>query len=192
MDRQDRNWHGLYIYERTFEFTQRKRKSAETSLRCHFPQIKKKKKSNIWKQGCKNALVHACSVVQLCPILCDLMDCSLPDRPHGIFQARIQERVAMASSRVSSRPRDQICISSMSCTGRWILYHWATWEAQECSWTWPNRNVSQNDKCIFCVTQKLPLRIHLTDLTAHMWNERSTVWPCSETAPHPSPLIKNC
>ena len=43
MDRQDRNWHGLYIYERTFEFTQRKRKSAETSLRCHFPQIKKKK-----------------------------------------------------------------------------------------------------------------------------------------------------
>ena len=148
-----------------------------------------KKKSNIWKQGCKNALVHVHSVVQLCPILFDLMDCSLPDRPHGIFQARIQERVAMASSRVASQPRDQSCISSMSCIGRWILYHWATWEAREYFRTWPNRSVSQNDECIFCVTQKLPLRIHLT---AHMWNERGTLQHCSETTPHPSPLIKNC
>ena len=32
----------------------------------------------------------------------------------------------MPSSKRSSRPRDWTCIS---CTGRWILYHWATWEA---------------------------------------------------------------
>ena len=31
------------------------------------------------------------------------------------------------SSRGSSRPRDQ---TRITCIGRWILYHWATWEAQ--------------------------------------------------------------
>ena len=45
---------------------------------------------------------------------------------HGIFQTRILEWVAISSSRGSSPPRDQIHIS---CIGRWILYHWATWEA---------------------------------------------------------------
>ena len=45
---------------------------------------------------------------------------------HGIFQARIPEWVAMPSSRGPSRPRDWPCIFRM---GRWILYHWATWEA---------------------------------------------------------------
>ena len=29
----------------------------------------------------------------------------------------------------SSQPRDQTYISCISCFGRWILYHWATWEA---------------------------------------------------------------
>ena len=32
--------------------------------------------------------------------------------------------VAMSSSRGSSQFRNQTCIS---CTGMWILYHWATW-----------------------------------------------------------------
>ena len=31
---------------------------------------------------------------------------------------------------LSSGGRDQICISCVSCIGRQILYHWATWEAQ--------------------------------------------------------------
>ena len=38
------------------------------------------------------------------------------------FSRQIQERVAMSSSRVSSPPRDQTCISCMSYIGRWILY----------------------------------------------------------------------
>ena len=45
---------------------------------------------------------------------------------HGIFQARILEWVAISSSRGSSQPRDWACIS---CVGRWILYHWTSWEA---------------------------------------------------------------
>ena len=44
--------------------------------------------------------------LQLCPTVCDAMDCSPPDSVHGILQARIPGRVAMPSSRASSRPRD--------------------------------------------------------------------------------------
>ena len=45
---------------------------------------------------------------QLCPTLCDPMDCSLPGSSvHGIFQARILEWVAIFFSRESSQPRDQ-------------------------------------------------------------------------------------
>ena len=44
-------------------------------------------------------------VTQLCPALCDPMDCSLPGSSvHGILQARLLEWVAMPSSRGSSPP----------------------------------------------------------------------------------------
>ena len=53
---------------------------------------------------------------QLCPTLCDPMDCSpAGSSVHGILQARILEWIAMSHSRVSSQPRDQSCISYMSC-----------------------------------------------------------------------------
>ena len=32
-------------------------------------------------------------------------------------------------SRGCSRPRDQICVSCVSCISRWVLYHCTTWEA---------------------------------------------------------------
>ena len=43
------------------------------------------------------------------------------------FQARIPEWVAISSSRESSQPSIQTPISWVSCIGRWILYHCATW-----------------------------------------------------------------
>ena len=47
-------------------------------------------------------------VAQLCPALCDLMDCSLPGSSiHGILQTRILEWLASPFSRGSSQPRDQ-------------------------------------------------------------------------------------
>ena len=52
-----------------------------------------------------------CSVTQLCLTLW-----------HGIFQARILEWVAIHSSKGSSQPRDQTCVSCF-CIGRQILYH---------------------------------------------------------------------
>ena len=46
-------------------------------------------------------------VSQLCPTLCDLMDCSLQVPLFmGILQARTLVWIAMTSSRVSSQPRD--------------------------------------------------------------------------------------
>ena len=42
-------------------------------------------------------------VAQLCPSLCDPMDCSLPGSSiHGIFQARVLEWVAIAFSEYPS------------------------------------------------------------------------------------------
>ena len=45
----------------------------------------------------------------------------------GISQATILDWVAFSYSRGSSRPRDWTHVSWVSCIGRWILYHWATW-----------------------------------------------------------------
>ena len=56
------------------------------------------------------------------------VDCSLPDPfVHGIFQAKVLGWVAISSSTGSSQPRDQTWVS---CMGRQILYHCATWEAR--------------------------------------------------------------
>ena len=61
--------------------------------------------------------MHAKSL-RSCLTLCDPMDSSLPGSSnHGILQARILGWVAMPSSRGSSWPRDQICIS-------YVLLHW--------------------------------------------------------------------
>ena len=47
-------------------------------------------------------------VTQLCPTLCDPMDCSLSGFSiYGIFLARVLEWVAIFSFRGSSQPRDQ-------------------------------------------------------------------------------------
>ena len=66
-----------------------------------------------------------CVCAQSCLTLCDPMDFSV----HGIFQARILEWVSISYSRGSSRPRDRTHVSCVSCFGRCVLYHCATWEA---------------------------------------------------------------
>ena len=48
----------------------------------------------------------------------------------GILQARILEWVAISSSRGSSWHRDQTQVPCISCVGRWMLYHRASWEAE--------------------------------------------------------------
>ena len=73
------------------------------------------------------------------------MDYSPPGSSvHGIFQARILEWLAISSFRISSQPRDQTCVSCISCTGRWILYHCATLG----SWVYSNLNKSPEGEAI--------------------------------------------
>ena len=63
----------------------------------------------------ESILVCESEVAQLCPTLCDPMDCSPPGSSiHGIFQARILEWVAISFSRGSSRPRDQTQVSCIA------------------------------------------------------------------------------
>ena len=70
---------------------------------------------------------HVCvcaKLLQSYPTLCDAVDCNSPGSSvHGILQARILEWGAVAFSRGSSWPRDQTCISYVSCIGSQVLYH---------------------------------------------------------------------
>ena len=67
-------------------------------------------------------------VPQLCPTLCDPMDCSIPGSSvHGIFRARVLEWVAMPFSRVSSQPRDQTQVSCIA--GRLFIILATPWTA---------------------------------------------------------------
>ena len=70
-----------------------------------------------------------CLVIMPCPTFLLLPTSSV----HGISQTRTLEWVAISFSRDpgSSQPRDQTCIS---CIGRRMLYHWATWESHEATW----------------------------------------------------------
>ena len=82
---------------------------------------------NITLSVCASMMQMCCEVraksLQSCPALCDLMGCSLPcSSVRGILRARILEWVAMPSFWESSRPRDQACISYISCFGRQALY----------------------------------------------------------------------
>ena len=47
----------------------------------------------------------------------------------GLAVSGILEWVVISYSRGSSWPKDQIHVSCNSCTGKQILYHWATWKA---------------------------------------------------------------
>ena len=76
------------------------------------------------------ALVCVLCRVLSCSRLCDPVDRSPPGSSvHGIFQARMLEWVTISSSREIFLTQGSNSVSSISCTSRQILYHWATWEA---------------------------------------------------------------
>ena len=71
---------------------------------------------------------HARSLSQVWLLATLRTVCSPPGSSiHVILQARILEWGASFYSRGSSQPRDQTCVSCVSCFGRQILYHWAMW-----------------------------------------------------------------
>ena len=112
-------------------------------LRSHYWKKKKKWKSMNIHRSMKRSLFLLCCLccrcfflmsvlpAQLCPTLCDRMDCSLlGSSVHGILQARILEWVAYPFSRGSSqpmnRPRNR---TRVSCIADGFFTNWATKEA---------------------------------------------------------------
>ena len=79
-----------------------------------------------------------CLVAQLCPTLCNPMDCSLPGSSgHGILWARILEWVAFPFSRGSSQPGIKPRSPTLQADSlpvelpRQILNHWSTREVPQ-------------------------------------------------------------
>ena len=96
--------------------------------------------SQDWPSLNKFNWVKVSEVAQSCPTFWDPMDCSLSESSvHGIFQARIQEWVAISFSRGSFWPRDWTQVSFI--IGR-------------CFTVWATRDLS---KWIFKLVQTLNL-----------------------------------
>ena len=74
-----------------------------------------------------------CLPARLCSPLCDPVDCSPPGfSVHGILQARILAWVAvylLQGISLTQGSRLHLLL------GRWILYHWASREAWDCTYT---------------------------------------------------------
>ena len=104
------------------------------------------------------------SVTSSCPILCDPIDRSPPGSSvHEILQTRIVEWAAISSSRGSSWPKDWTHASCISWISRWIIYHWATWEA------WPYTQCSIIEVIIY--TSTFPrFQIFRLLLVFFLWN----------------------
>ena len=102
--------------------------------------------------------INICSVcAQLCPTLCNPMDCSLPGSSVcGILQARILEWVAVFYSRGSSQLRDCTHSFCVSCTGRWILCRSTTWEVP-------------NSTFVICPLQSVCKEVSLEFSQLHIW-----------------------
>ena len=87
-----------------------------------------KKKNNVWVVCYVDFCCFCCCLItQLCPTLCDPMDCSPPGSSvHGISQASILEWVAISFSKGSSWHRNW---THVSCIDSQFPYCWATKEA---------------------------------------------------------------
>ena len=85
-----------------------------------------------------------CACAQSCLTLCDSMDCSPP------------------ASKGSSPPQDWTHVSFISCIGRWVLYHWATWEALDDASGW--------SQLIVTLETSMGLKILCSKLDRWLWH----------------------
>ena len=66
---------------------------------------------------------------------------------HRILQARILDWVTISFSKGSSQPSNWTHVSCVSCIGRQVLYHWATWDwANHHGWKPPVYRGKQKQK----------------------------------------------
>ena len=92
-------------------------------------------------------------VAQLCPTICNLIDCSWPgSSDHGIPQARILEWIAISFSRGSSQPRDW---THLSCIADRLFYHLRSVNTlSRTSSTMLNRSGKSRHPCLFPILGK--------------------------------------
>ena len=121
-------------------------------------------------------------VAQLCPTLCDPMDCSPPGSSvHGILQARILEWAAV--SRGSSRSRDRTQVShvaggfftiwtTMEAPWDWIPFHMfmAFWICSSVKVPFINSLACSSDVCLFSVD------FEGFSLCSGCWSSASWMW----------------
>ena len=84
------------------------------------------------------SLVHVCVLSHFSRVwLCDPMDCSPPGSfVHRVFQATIQEWIAISFSRGSSQPRAWTRSPASPELADEIFMHWAIWKAHFiCIWS---------------------------------------------------------
>ena len=101
-------------------------------------QVLKKKSNKVWPTHCTEYSVFRFYLPFLIHFLVS-------------FQARILEWVTISFSRGSSQPRDQ---THIFCIGRWVLYHWDTWESAVIIKQW--LTIHKKDPHIFPLRRMFP------------------------------------
>ena len=126
-----------------------------------------------------------CSDALSCPTLCNPMDYAPPGSSiHGISQARILEWVVISFSRGSSRPRNRIWVSGVSCIGRRMLYHCAT-EGFSCLCQGHPPRLWLPVSCLLKWCESCPLDLTLPPCVLTRTSESAEKWPhCPHSLGH--------
>ena len=107
--------------------------SRDTSLKNLFPTVASSPTLPLsWENNrALNGKVSGLVWVLSCPTLCDPMDSMARQTPLslGFSGNEYWSGLPFSSSRGSSWPRVRTCVS---CVGRWIFHHWATWGVHKC------------------------------------------------------------
>ena len=89
---------------------------------------------------------------QFCLTLCDPMDCSPPGSSVvGFFRQEYWSMLPFPSPEDLPWPRDQ---THVSCSGRQILYNWATREALSWSWQQSNWDINWEQSMLYLMGDK--------------------------------------
>ena len=125
------------------------------------------------------------------------MDCNSPGSSvHRISQARILEWVAISSSRGSSWPRNQTCVSCIFCIDRQILLPLSHQGSQELVSSVQFSSVAQSCPTLWdpmnCSTPGLPVHHQLPEFTqTHVHRVGDAIQP-SHPMSSPSPPAPDC
>ena len=109
---------------------------------------------------------------------------------HGFFKTRVVEWVAISSSRGSSLPRDKICVT---CIDRWLLYHWATWQAHLLGISSVTQSCPSLCDPVDCSTPVFPVHHQLPELTqTHVHLVSDAIQPSHPLSSSSPPACTGC